>query len=38
MEQTSVVEEDNLPGDISEEKWMCANSDNESDNWTMVYR
>jgi len=34
MEQESVVEEDSLPGDMSEEQWLCANSDNESNNWT----
>jgi hypothetical protein len=37
VEQESVVEEDNLPRDISEEQWLCANSDNESDNWTIWY-
>jgi hypothetical protein len=37
MEQESVVEEDSLPGDMSEERWLCANSDNESDNWTIWY-
>ena len=29
-----MVEEDNLPGDMSEKQWLCANSDNESNNWT----
>ena len=37
MEHESVVEEDSLPGDMSEEQWLCANSDNESDNWTIWY-
>ena len=37
VEQDSVVEEDSLPGDMSEEQWLCANSDNESDNWTIWY-
>ena len=37
MEQESVVEEDSLPGDMSEEQWLCAKSDNESDNWTIWY-
>jgi hypothetical protein len=37
MEQESVVEEDSLPADISEEQWLCATSGNESDNWTIWY-
>ena len=37
MEHESVVEEDSLPGDMSEEQWLCANSDNESRNWTIWY-
>ena len=36
-EQESVVEEDSLPADISEEQWLCATSGNESDNWTIRY-
>ena len=35
MEQESVEEEDSLLGDMSEEQWLCANSDNESNNWTI---
>jgi chemotaxis protein histidine kinase CheA len=37
MEQESVVEEDSLPGDMSEVQWLCVKSDNESDNWTIWY-
>ena len=37
VKQESVGEEDTLPGDMSEEQWLRANSDNESDNWTIWY-
>ncbi len=37
MKQESVDEEDSLPGDMSEEQWLRANSDNESDNWALWY-
>jgi hypothetical protein len=37
MELESVVVEDSLTGDMLEEQWLCANSDNESHNWTIWY-
>jgi len=36
-EEESVVEEDSLPGDMSEEQWLRASSDKDSDNRTIWY-